>query len=371
VWDLASTGPLSLNLATILLIKQAMKIVCVGGGTGLPILLRGISQIFRSSSGTAEDISLTAVVCVSDNGGSSGTLRQSFGIPAVGDLRNCLVALAKGSSPLGSLFQHRMGHGSGLSGHALGNLVVTALCERTGSLLEAVSQAADLLESWGRVLPSTEEPVALCAKFEDGTVVRGEVEIARRMGRIARVWLEPEGLVPTTGLTAAILSADMVVFGPGSLYTSIIPNLLIPEIAGAVRRTAARKALVCNLMTQAGETDGFTASDHLRVLEQYAGKGAIDVCILNSCPVNNRMLTDCSTANGHPVENDVEEIIRRGAVPVVADVLLNDSSRIRHDPAKLATVIARLGRKCELGGRWECSLASSQTAGAETMLAAG
>lgn len=350
-----------------------MKIVCIGGGTGLPILLRGISQVSHSSSGASDEISLTAVVCVSDNGGSSGVLRRYFGIPAVGDLRNCLVALASSSSPLGDLFQHRMGQGNALSGHALGNLVVTALCERTGSLLEAVSQAAVLLQSRGSVLPSTEQPVTLCAEFEDGAVVRGEVEIARRMAPIARVWLEPRALVATPGLAAAILSADMVVFGPGSLYTSIIPNLLVPGIAETVRRSEAMKVLVCNLMTQPGETDGFTASDHLRVLEQHCGEGIIDACVLNSSPVNCEG-SEGNAGGGRPVENDVEEIMRYGTIPVVADLLLRESSRVRHDPAKLAAVIALLGREREsrLGSAYETFPSMEETVAEEqVMLAAG
>jgi uncharacterized cofD-like protein len=325
-------------LAAILHANPAMNIVCVGGGTGLPTLLKGVSQICHSPGG--DEITLTAVVCVSDNGGSSGTLRQSFGIPAVGDLRNCLVALASGGSPLGDLFQHRLSRGNGLSGHALGNLVVTALCERTGSLLEAIRQAADLLQSCGHVLPSTEQPVTLCAEFEDRAIVRGEVQIAGRRGRIARVWLEPREMRPTPGLVSAILTADMVVFGPGSLYTSIIPNLLVTGIAEAVRRSEATKVYVCNLMTQPGETDGFTACDHLRELERYCGEGTIDACVLNSGRVSGK-------DGGHAVENDVEAIMRHGTVPVVADLLIEGSSEVRHDSAKLAAVIAMLGRERE------------------------
>ena len=324
-----------------------MKIVCFGGGTGLPILLRGLRLISCSRPESARRVSLTAVVCVSDNGGSSGSLRDSFGIPAVGDLRNCLVALAHRSSPLGNLFQHRLGKGEGLSGHALGNLVVTALCERTGSLLEAVSQAGNLLQSWGRVLPSTEQSVTLCAEFEDGAVVRGEQEASRHTSRISRMWLEPEEARPTPGLTASILSADVIVFGPGSLYTSIVPNLLIQGIAGAIRRSGAMKVLVCNLLTQAGETDGFRASDHLFTMERYLGPGSIDVCILHDAAANadrggpgGPETTDSRGA--HPVENDIERIRRHGTEPVVADVLCKSGCRTRHDSVKLASAILRL-----------------------------
>jgi len=337
----------------------------VGGGTGLPVLLSGLRQVYQHR----ENVSLTAVVCVSDNGGSSGSLRESFGIPAVGDLRNCLVALAEGNSPLGDLFQHRLGRGGGLHGHALGNLVMTALCERTGSLCEAVVQAAELLGSWGSVLPSTEDMVTLCARFEDGAVIRGETQITRHARRIGKIWLEsrssyPKAVQPASGLIAALHSADLIVFGPGSLYTSIIPNLLVPGVADAVGDSGALKVLVCNLLTQAGETDGFTASDHLGELQKILGERTVGACILNSGSFNG-----FDSLRTRPVVNDVEQIRALGVRPVLADVVDQEISDIRHDPVKLAVTIAELASEKQTACEWEPELCS--TLEQEALLAFG
>ncbi|HVY94783.1 MAG TPA: gluconeogenesis factor YvcK family protein [Bryobacteraceae bacterium] len=332
-----------------------MKIVCIGGGTGLPIVLRGLRQTCLSSK--TSDVSITAIVCVSDNGGSSGELRQSFGIPAVGDLRNCLVALADGDSPLSGLFQHRLSQGHGLRGHALGNLVVTALCERTGSLLEAVDQAAELLQARGRVLPSTEAPATLCAEFTDGAIVRGETQVASQMGRISRMWLEAENLAPAPGLLAAIEPADVIVFGPGSLFTSILPNLLIPGVTDAIRDSSALKIQVCNLMTQPGETDGFRASDHLRVLLRHLGEAAVDACVMNSGSLPEELVAQASYAGSHPVFNDIEAIRELGARPVLGDVLGRDGFHLRHDPMKLADVITEIAAEETPEAEWAVAAA--------------
>lgn len=332
-----------------------VKIVCVGGGTGLPVLLSGLRQVYQHR----ENVSLTAVVCVSDNGGSSGSLRESFGIPAVGDLRNCLVALAEGNSPLGDLFQHRFGHGGGLRGHALGNLVMTALCERTGSLCDAVVQAAELLGSWGKVLPSTEHLVTLCARFEDGAIIRGETQITRYARRIGNIWLESrssdsKAVQPASGLIAALHSADLIVFGPGSLYTSIIPNLIVPGVGDAVKNSAALKIMVCNLLTQAGETDGFTASDHLGEMQKILGGGTIGACILNSGSCGG-----LDSLKTRPVVNDVEQIRTLGVRPVLADVVDQEISGIRHDPVKLALTIAELASEKGTACQWGPELCST------------
>lgn len=328
-----------------------MKIVCIGGGTGLPTVLRGLRQtcVSPASKSETQDVSLTAIVCVSDDGGSSGALRQSFGIPAVGDLRNCLVALADGDSPLSDLFQHRLRQGHGLRGHALGNLVVTALCERTGSLLEAVDQAAELLHACGRVLPSSEAPVTLCAEFTDGSIVRGETQISSQMGRISRIWLEADNLTPSPGLLSAIEPADVIVFGPGSLFTSILPNCLIPGVAEAIRASRAFKVQVCNLMTQPGETDGFRASDHLRILLRHLGEGVIDACVMNSSELPAGLICEASGTGSHPVLNDLEAVSELGARPVLADVLGEGGFHLRHDSTRLARVITRLASECDWG----------------------
>ena len=341
-----------------------MKIVCMGGGTGLPVLLRGLRRLAEAPGLARQSIESTAVVCVTDNGGSSGVLRDAFGIPAVGDLRNCLVALAGVDNPLGQLFQHRLGSGEGLLGHAVGNLIVTALCERTGNFCEAIRQAADLLQSKGRIIPVSETPVTLCAQFSDGSVTRGEVEIVRQRRRIRRVWLEPGTASPTPGLLSAILSADVIVLGPGSLYTSIIPNLLTRGVAAAIRCSSALKVLVCNLMTQSGETDELTASEHLAAVAEYLGHGIVQAVVLNGSPIEESLLERYRSAGVRPVENDIDRIFRLGAAPFVADLLQEGALQVRHDSLKLARLIASLGHdslKAAGGGRWTVT-ADSQSA---------
>ena len=263
--------------------KDKLQIVGIGGGTGLSILLLGLKrQLARSGSDPRmRPADVTAIVSVADDGGSTGQLRESFDIPAVGDLRNCIVALAPGNQMWSRLFQHRFEGDSGLSGHALGNLIMTALVQRSGGLSAAIGQLARALRLRGRVLPVTEDKVTLHAEYEDGVVARGESKIPRLGRRIARLWLEPERTAPAAGVLESLASASAIVLGPGSLYTSILPNLLVDGVADAIRSSRALRIFVCNLMTQPGETDGFDALDHVRVLERYLGAGTIDVCIIN------------------------------------------------------------------------------------------
>jgi uncharacterized cofD-like protein len=288
------------------------------------------------------EIATTAMGCVSDNGGSSGRLRRTFSIPAVGDLRNCLVALSDENNPLAELFQYRLPGEEDAGGHTLGNLVMTALLCRTGSLSEAVSHAGKLVESRGRVLPSTETPATLCAEFEERRIVRGEVEITSQRRPIRRVWLEPHHPEPTPGLLAALLAADVIVLGPGSLYTSIVPNLLVRGVPDAIRESGALIMLVSNLMTQPGESDGFTAADHLSAVEDYLGAGTVQFCLMNSSPIHGRRLARYTEAS--PVENDLSAITRHNVLPVAADLLDESTPEVRHDSYKLARLVAELWR---------------------------
>jgi uncharacterized cofD-like protein len=323
-----------------------MNIVGIGGGTGLPVLLRGLRDLSnqRPNATAEEEILPTAVVCVSDNGGSSGGLRRSFGIPAVGDLRNCLVALASSQSPLADVFQRRIQCDGELASHPLGNLIVTALIARSGSLREAVHLAGGLLQSKGDVLPSTDINATLCAEFQDGSVTRGEAEIGARRTKIRRVWLEPEDPPASSGVIQRILAADAIVLGPGSLYTSIVPNLLTAGVAEAIRNSRAVKIFACNLMTEPGETAGFTASDHVRVLNTYLGAGTVQICLLNSQPVNRSALTRYWKGGSDPVRCEDAEIVRAGSLPVSADLLDEQSQEIRHHSAKLARIVVALTR---------------------------
>lgn len=317
----------------------APRVVGIGGGTGLPVLLTGLNGAL---SGDGDGAELSAIVTVADNGGSTGLLRQELDIPGVGDLRNCMVALSDADSSLGELFQHRFPNGDGLEGHALGNLIVAASLERSQNLVKTVDELSQLLGVNGRVLPVTQSPVHLCAEFDSGDVVRGEAEIPLVRQTIKRLWLDPEEPDPSPGVLDVIVSADAIVLGPGSLYTSLAPNLLVAGVADAIRRSEGLKIFVCNLMSEPGETDGMTAADHLRVLEDYLGARPVDVCVLNSAPVPCEVAARYSAEGALPVAWNHREIVRTGVLPVAADLMARAPRAIRHDPRKLARVIFSL-----------------------------
>lgn len=320
-----------------------LRFAGIGGGTGLPIVLQGLMQLSeRGVDGGRSAFSISAIVCVSDNGGSSGHLRQSFGIPAVGDLRNCLVALSRRNCVLSDLFQYRFSRGNGLEGHSLGNLIMTALSQMSGSFGNALDLAGEVLCSEGCVLPATDREVTLCADLESGDRIRGEWQITAARSRIERVWLEPLNPPAYPGVLQALKSADAIIMGPGSLYTSIIPNLLVDGVADAIRKSQALKMYVCNLVTQPGETGGFAAEDHLRVLETYLGPGAVDVCVLNSQPISEMLQDTYLESGSEPVRWDEGAIRRMGVIPAVADLLSDSHLKVRHDPRKLAFLLGSL-----------------------------
>ncbi len=313
-----------------------LRIVGIGGGTGLPILLEGLCN--------TAGVDLSAIVNVTDNGGSSGRLRESFAMPPVGDLRNCLVALSGRNSQLAEVFQHRFSGGDGLDGHAVGNLVLAALYQQTGSLAQTIEIASCLLPTRGRAVAVTETPSTLCAAFQDGTMVRGEWQITAAGRRIERVWLEPDSPPAGAGVLEAIGSADAVVLAPGSLYTSLIPNLLVAGVADAIRRSTAVKILVCNLMTQPGETDGFAASSHLRAVADVLGGSVIDFCVVNSAVGPGRCRN--GQANGaEPVACDLERMQSLGAIPIQADLLVRQGGQIRHNATKLGRLVVKIARR--------------------------
>jgi uncharacterized cofD-like protein len=312
--------------------KKTLRIVGIGGGTGLPVLLAGLCK--------ESCVDISAIVSVADNGGSSGRLRESFSMPAVGDLRNCMVALASDKSRLADVFQYRFSCGEGLEGHALGNLIVAALFEKTGSLTRAAEIASRLLLTKGRALVATEMPPTLCAMFDDETVVRGESSIAATRKPIRRIWLEPERPPASPGVLEAILSADAVVLAPGSLYTSLIPNLLVAGVADAIRRSPAVKILICNLLTQPGETEGFTASDHLRVVADYVGNDVVEFCVVNSAPARVAL----PDSGPQFVACDKERIRALGATLIESDLLKLSGEQIRHNPARLGRLVVKIAR---------------------------
>ncbi len=313
--------------------QPEFHIVAIGGGTGLSTLLRGLKT---------HNVALTAIVTMGDDGGSSGRLRQDFNVPPPGDIRNCLVALADAEPLMSELFQYRFPSvGSALDGHSFGNLFIVAMTHITGSFERAVAESSRVLAVRGRVMPSTLENITVCAEFEDGRVVRGESAITQQRGRIRRVFLDPERPEAYEPALLAILSADVIVLGPGSLFTSVIPNLLVEGIAQAIRLSPALKVFVCNVTTQRGETDDFSVADHVEALERHAGGEVIDCVLVNDNLEPTRALEPIGV-RGVRLEG-LEEVGAHARV-VLRDVV-NPEQPWRHDPAKLAQAIVEIARE--------------------------
>lgn len=314
-------------------LERGPRIVTVGGGTGLSVLLRGLKRYTRN---------ITAVVTVADDGGSSGVLRGEMGILPPGDIRNCLVALADAEPAMAQLFQHRLRSGH-LKGHSLGNLFIGAMTEMSGDFQEAIRLSSQVLAVRGRVVPATLSPVSLRAFMEDGRVVEGESQIPRAQGKIKRVELVSEGGAeprPVPEALESIEQADMIVLGPGSLYTSIIPNLLVNQLRESITGSEALKVYVCNLMTQPGETDGFSASDHARVLLEIS-PGLFDVVVVNTGPVPPSYRDRYGAKGAVPVLPDVRKLRGLG-VEVVGENLLDGGQVIRHRQDLLARLLMEL-----------------------------
>lgn len=306
-------------------LQQGYKIVAIGGGTGLSTLLRGLKR--KTSN-------LTAVVTVSDDGGSSGRLQKELGVLPPGDVRNCLVALADDEAMVTDLFKYRFSEGEGLSGHSFGNLFLAAMSGITGNFDKAIKESSRVLNIKGRVLPSTLGIVRLCARLEDGSVVEGESNISMTGRRIKQVFFDPPYAAPLGEVIAAIAEADAIVLGPGSLFTSIVPNFLVDRIAREVAASPAVKIYVCNVMTQPGETDGMSASEHVDALLENAGARVCDYVIVNDEPPSK--LREAYAREGqNPVTADVEKIRKVGMTPVRAQ-MISETVTVRHDPEKLA-----------------------------------
>lgn len=313
-------------------LKRGPKIVAVGGGTGLSVMLRGLKKYTSN---------ITAIVTVADDGGSSGKIRGEFGILPPGDIRNCLVALADKESLMEDLFQHRFSNGHGLEGHSTGNLLLAALTQIVGDFQTAIREMSRVLAIRGQVLPATLQDCALCAELEDGTIVEGESKIPWTNKPINRVFLKPGKCEPVPEAVSAITDADVIILGPGSLYTSVLPNLLVCGMADAIRKSSAVTVYVCNIMTQPGETDGYTASQHIRAIHQHAGSGLIDYAIINVENIPNKLLRKYKDDGAAPVRPDIKKIESMGVVPVKRD-LVYETDVVRHDPEKLAESIVEL-----------------------------
>jgi uncharacterized cofD-like protein len=313
-------------------LARGPKIVSVGGGTGLSTLLVGLKEYTSN---------ITAIVTVADDGGSSGRIRQQFDILPPGDIRNCLVALADASTMMRDLFQFRFEKGSELAGHNFGNLFITVMTRLTGDFEKAIRETSKVLALRGQVIPSTLNNVVLLASHKDGSVTEGENNIPKTNKPIEKVSLRPEGSEATPEALRAIREADLIVLGPGSLYTSIIPNLLIKDITEAIAASRAIKVYVCNVMTQPGETDGYTASNHIKALIEHSHPALIDYCIVNTGKIPQNLLARYTSERAFQVVNDRKKIEQMGYRVVEDDTILIQDF-IRHDPMKLAKIILDL-----------------------------
>ncbi|OCN04789.1 hypothetical protein A4S06_10505 [Erysipelotrichaceae bacterium MTC7] len=299
------------------------NVVVIGGGTGQSVILRGMKDI--------EDIKLTTIVTVADDGGSTGRLRDAYQIPAMGDIRNVMTALAESETLLSSLMDFRFDGEGDISGHNLGNLLLTALTQISGNFLEAIQTFSRVLRVKGEIVPSTTQMVTLMAIMEDGTKVAGESNIPKFHNRIDKVYFEDK-VFATKRAISAITNADYIIFGIGSLYTSILPNIIIPEIVSALKASKAKKIYCCNVMSQPGETDHFTMEDHVEALEKHTYKGIIDTVVMHNNILHEKTLNLYQEEDSYPIW----EASRTHPYEVVKyDLLKFDDGLIRHDSMKI------------------------------------
>jgi len=306
------------------------RIVIIGGGTGLPVLLRGIKRY---------PVDITAIVTVADDGGSSGRIREDLKIPPPGDIRNVLAALSEVEPLIEEMFQHRFKTNGDLSGHSLGNLILAAMTNITGNFSTAVQELSRVLNVKGKVLPAANQIVALNAEMEDGSIITGESNIPKYGGKIKRVFIEPKNVDPLPETIKAIRKADLIVIGPGSLYTSIMPNLLVPKIGDEVKASKAKKIYICNLMTQQGETNHYTAYDHIKAIYDHIQHINIQKMIVNNGDIPEEIKKRYEKEEAVPVLVDKDKLNSLG-VDVISDSIISiEDGIIRHDTKKLAEII--------------------------------
>ena len=313
-------------------LEKGPKIVSIGGGTGLSVILHGLKE--QSSN-------ITAIVTVADDGGSSGRLREQFDMLPPGDIRNCLVALADAEPLMRDLFQFRFGNESELKGHSFGNLFITALTKVTGDFEKAIKESSKVLAIRGKVIPSTFDKVQLVAEHQNGQRTKGETKIVEQSSPIRRVFLDPVGCRASKESFEAIDEADVIILGPGSLYTSVIPNLLVKGISERIARRKVPKVYISNVMTQPGETDNYTAFDHLNTIIDHTGAGTITHCLINTGTVPEGFLKKYEQEGAHPVLADSDRIIEKGYTVIEEDII-NTKDYVRHDSKKIAKIITDL-----------------------------
>ena len=330
--------------------SRPLRIVSIGGGTGLSTLLRGLKRYAKAGEGALD---ITAIVTVTDDGGSSGRLRREFDVLPPGDIRNCMVALSEDETLLTKLFQYRFVSGRGLKGHSFGNLFLTAMTHLTGDFSQAVKLSAEVLAVLGRIYPSTAANVVLEATLADGTQVLGETRISRSRSPIRQIRMRPRRPKPLEETLEAIANADLITLGPGSLFTSVIPNLLVDGIPRAIAQSPALKVYFVNLMSQPGETTNFRASDHVAAILQHAGRtwrrSLLDVCVVNTRPIAGKALRRYQAQSVRPVEMDNQNLERMGLRVIGLDLLRmagqRSQEKIRHDQGVIGAVTLELAQK--------------------------
>lgn len=311
-----------------------LKVVVIGGGTGLSTILRGLKRY---------PIDITAIVTVADDGGSSGSLRTDFDVPPPGDIRNVLVALSEVEPLVQELFQYRFTGETDLAGHPTGNLLIAAMTNITGDFSSAIQKLSEVLKVRGNVLPVCNTPLCLCAEYDDGTIIQGESLIPTIDKKIKRVYYSKEGAKALSEAVEAIMEADLVLLGPGSLYTSIIPNLLLGEISEALSKTSAECVYCCNIMTQPGETTGYSASEHIKAIHQHAGYSFIDKIIVNDDEINSKVYERYREQHSDIVEIDEKKLSQMN-IKIIKSRLVsyNNVGEVRHNAKKVAATIFSL-----------------------------
>ncbi|MBM7541520.1 gluconeogenesis factor YvcK family protein [Amphibacillus cookii] len=308
-------------------------VAVLGGGTGMPVLLRGLKHY---------PIHLSAIVTVADDGGSSGRLRTEMAMPAPGDIRNVIAALAEVEPIMEQFFQHRFQNGNGLMGHTMGNLILAAMTAVTGDFYNGIKEIARVFNVKGRIYPIANQNMFLHAEMLDGEIVSGESKIPLAKKRIKRVFIEPEAVEPLPEAVKAVREADLVVISPGSLYTSTLPNLVVPQIADALREAEGKVVYVCNVMTQAGETDDYSAADHAQAIIDHVGEGCIDKILVHNQDITESMRIKYAEENATPVDYDRERLDLLGMEIIEADIIDDHKRLLRHDNNKVAQLLCSL-----------------------------
>jgi uncharacterized cofD-like protein len=306
------------------------RVVVIGGGTGMPVLLRGLKNM---------PIHLTALVSVADDGGSTGRLRHDMEIPAPGDIRNVIAALSEAEPMFIELFQHRFSEGNGLSGHSLGNLLLAAMTSLTGDFNTGIKEISRIFNVKGEIYPISNESMSLHAEMEDGTIVSGESKIPLANKRIKKVFLKTQPITPLPNAIEAIENADLVVISPGSLYTSILPNLIIPHIGDSIRKAKGKVVYVCNVMTQDGETTGYTASDHVRAIQDHIGSGCVDSIVIHNKSIRNAISNVYAVEHAEPVLYDIEELDKLGIEIIRENIIDYTETTVIHNRKRIAKLL--------------------------------